>query len=123
LSEEEVLAFVHSELGSVWALELLLFLKANEPNAFGPEQLIVQLRSSSTAVTQGLTRLTACGLAAVKPDGTYSFAPRSPRHRDMASAIEVLSTRKPMTLVKAIAELPDEKLRNFSDAFKFRDQS
>jgi len=41
----------------------------------------------------------------------------------MAEAIETLSLQKPMTLIKATAEIPDEKLRNFSDAFKFRDQS
>ena len=123
LSEKEVLAFVHSELGSVWALELLLFLKGNEQNAFRLEQLVAQLRSSSTAVTQALTRLNRCGLADMNPDGTYRFAPRSARHREVAAAIEALSLHKPMALIKAIAELPDEKLRNFSDAFKFRDQS
>jgi hypothetical protein len=123
LSEEEVLAFVHSELGSLWALELLLFLKGHEQKAFRLEQLVVQLRSSSTAVTQALTRLNRCGLADVNPDGTYRFAPHSPRHREVAAAIEALSTHKPMAVIKAIAELPDEKLRNFSDAFKFRDQS
>jgi len=123
LSEEEVLAFVHTEIGSVWALELLLFLKASPEKSFGLEELVLQQRSSSTAVAQALTRLKVSGFADVRPDGTYAFAPGSSRHREMAEAIETLSLQKPMTLIKATAEIPDEKLRNFSDAFKFRDQS
>lgn len=123
LKEEEVLAFVHSELGSVWALELLTLLKANPDKHFRLGELVLQLRSSSMAVAQALTRLTENGFAGEKPDGTYCFAPRSPRHREMAAAIEALSMEKPMSLIKAIAEIPNEKLRSFSDAFKIRDRS
>jgi hypothetical protein len=121
LREEEVLAFVHSELGSVWALELLILLKSNADKNFRLEELVLQLRSSSLAVAQGLTRLKDNGFAEEKADGTYCFAPRSPRHLQMATAIQSLSVEKPMTLIKAIAEIPNQQLRNFSDAFKIRD--
>ena len=121
LNEEEVLAFVHTEVGSVWALELLIFLKANPERNFRRDELVLQLRSSSMAVAQALTRLRSNGFVEETPGGTYCFAPRSPRHVDMAAAIERISFEKPMTLVKAIAEIPNEKLRNFSDAFKIRD--
>jgi hypothetical protein len=121
LREEEVLAFVHSELGSVWALELLILLKSNPDKNFRLEELVLQLRSSTLAVAQGLTRLKDNGFADETADGTYCFAPRSPRHLQMASAIQSLSLEKPMTLIKAIAEIPNEQLRNFSDAFKIRD--
>ena len=122
MNEEEVLAFVHTELGSVWALELLILLKANPGRHFRLDELVLQLRSSSMAVAQALTRLKDNGFADEKPDGTYCFAPRSPRHREMAAAIEAISIAKPMSLIKAIAEIPNEKLRNFSDAFKIGDR-
>ena len=121
--EQEVLAFVHSELGSVWALELLIFLKGNPERNFSLDDLVLQMRSSSMAVAQALTRLKDNGFAEETAGGTYRFAPRSPRHFDMAAAIERVSTQKPMTLIKAIAEIPNEKLRSFSDAFKIRDRS
>lgn len=121
LKEEEVLAFVHTDIGSVWALELLIFLKIHPDRNFRLDELVLQLRSSSMAVAQALSRLQAIGLAGERPDGTYYFHPRSPRHREMAAAIESISTEKPMSLIKAIAEIPNEKLRNFSDAFKIRD--
>lgn len=98
-----------------------MFLKSNPDKSFRLEELVLQLRSSSMAVAQALTRLKDNGFTQEKPDGTYAFAPRSPRHREMAAAIETVSTQKPMTLIKAIAEIPNEKLRNFSNAFKFRD--
>ena len=121
MNKEEVLAFVHTELGSVWALELLIFLKSNPDKSFRLDELVLRLRSSSMAVAQALTRLNDNGFAEKTPGGTYRFAPRSPRHLDMATAIERISFEKPMTLIKAIAEIPNEKLRNFSDAFKIRD--
>jgi len=121
LSEEEVLAFVHSELGSVWALELLIFLQNNPDNTFRLEELVLRLRSSSLAIAQGLARLKDNGFAEEAADGTYHFAPRSPRHLQMATAIQSISVEKPMTLIKAIAEIPNNQLRNFSDAFKIRD--
>jgi len=121
LSEEEVLAFVHSELGSVWALELLIFLQNNADNTFRLEELVLRLRSSSLAIAQGLARLKDNGFAEEAADGTYRFAPRSPRHLQMATAIQSISVEKPMTLIKAIAEIPNNQLRNFSDAFKIRD--
>ena len=121
MREEEVLAFVHSVLGSVWALELLIFLKSNSERNFRLEELVLKLRSSSLAVAQGLTRLKDNGFAQETPGGTYRFAPRSHRHLQMAAAIESLSVEKPMTLIKAIAEIPNQQLRNFSDAFRLRD--
>lgn len=120
MHEEEVLAFVHSELGSVWALELLILLKSTPDKNFRMDELVLQLRSSSLAVAQGLTRLKANGFAAETADGTYRFAPRSPRHLQMAKAIQSISVEKPMTVIKAIAEIPNQQLRNFSDAFKIR---
>jgi hypothetical protein len=121
LNEEEVLAFVHTKLGSVWALELLIFLKSNPEKSFRLDELVLQLRSSSMAMAQALTRLKGNGFTEETPGGTYRFAPRSPGHLDMAIAIERISFEKPMTLIKAIAETPNEKLRSFSDAFKIRD--
>lgn len=121
MNEEEVLAFIHTDLGSVCAVELLLLLKRDTGKDWQRQKLISALRSSSMAVTQAISRLQAAGMISEKSPGTYRFEPRSPRHQEMAAAIERISAEKPMTLIKAIAEIPNEKLRNFSDAFKFRD--
>lgn len=121
MNEDEVLAFVHTDIGSVWAVELLIFLMGHPERAWEIKDLVLALRSSSMAVAQAMTRLRAAGFISEKSPGTYRFEPRSSRHLEMAAAIQKLSAQKPMTLAKAIAEIPNEKLRNFSDAFKFRD--
>ena len=121
MNEDEVLAFVHTDIGSVWALELLIFLKRNPKRNWKLADLVLELRSSSTAVIQAAARLQAAGFISEKSKGTYRFEPRSPRHYEMAIAIESLYAEKPMALIKAIAAIPDEKLRNFSDAFKLRE--
>lgn len=121
MNEDEVLAYVHTDIGSVWAVELLIFLKGRPGRAWRIEDLVLALRSSSLAVAQAIERLQAAGFVSQKSPGTYSFEPRSSRHLEMAAAIEKLSAEKPMTLAKAIAEIPNEKLRSFSDAFKLRD--
>lgn len=121
MNEDEVLAFVHTDIGSVWAVELLIFLKGHSDRAWEINDLVLTLRSSSMAVAQAIARLRTAGFVNEKSPGTYCFEPRSSRHLEMAAAIEKLSAQKPMTLAKAIAEIPNEKLRNFSDAFKFRE--
>ncbi len=121
MNEDEVLAFVHTDISSVWTLELLLFLKRSAGRAWPIGELVLEMRSSSMAVAQALGRLQAAGFVSEKSGGTYCFEPRSSRHGDLAAEIERLSTQKPMALIKAIAEIPNEKLRNFSDAFKLRE--
>jgi hypothetical protein len=121
VNDDEVLAFVHTDVGSVWAIELLIFLKGHSERAWEIKDLVLALRSSSMAVAQAMTRLQAAGFVSEKSPGSYSFEPRSSRHLEMATAIEKLSAQKPMTLARAIAEIPNEKLRNFADAFKLRE--
>jgi hypothetical protein len=121
LNEDEVLAFVHTEIGSVWAVELLIFLKAHRERTWALEELVLALRSSSMAVAQAINRLHGAGFIREPSPDSFGFEPRSPAHLEIADAIAKLSAEKPMRLAKAIAEIPNEKLRNFSDAFKFRD--
>jgi hypothetical protein len=121
LSEEEVLAFVHTEIGSVWAVELLIFLKAHPDRPWSSQDLVLELRSSSMAVAQAINRLHGAGFIREHASGSFRFEPRSAAHLEIADAIARLSAQKPMTLARAVAEIPNEKLRNFSDAFKFRE--
>lgn len=121
MNEDEILAFVHTEIGSVWAVELLIFLKTEPDRGWRVEDLVLSLRSSSLAVAQAINRLHGAGFIREQSPGVFKFEPRSSAHLEIAQAIELLSAQKPMKLIKAVAEIPSEGLRNFSDAFKFRD--
>jgi hypothetical protein len=121
LNEDEVLAFVHTEIGSVGAVELLIFLKTHFDQEWGVEELVLALRSSSVAVAQAINRLHGAGFIREQSPDKIKFEPRSSAHLEIADAIAKLSSEKPMKLAKAVAEIPSEKLRSFSNAFKFRE--
>lgn len=121
MNEEEVLTFVHTELGSVWAVELLIFLRSHPERGWSVEDLVLALRSSSLAVAQAINRLHSAGFVREHSPDIFKFEPRSSAHLEIAEAIATLSAQKPMTLAKAVVKIPNEKLRNFSDAFKFRE--
>lgn len=118
--EEEVLAFVHTEIGSLGAVELLLLLRSNAAIEWNIEELVRSLRSSSLAIAQAINRLHSAGFINEERPRVFRFEPRSSAHEEIADEIARLSAQKPLRLAKAIAQIPSEKLRNFSDAFKFR---
>jgi hypothetical protein len=120
VTEDEVLAFVRTYVGSVYGLELLL-LVSRDRRVWDAEELVRELRSSSLAVGEALDRLKAAGLVSENTNGRYCFAPRTETHEQLAGEIEKLYAAKPMSLIKAIVAAPDEKLRIFSDAFKLKE--
>ena len=93
LNEDEVLAFVHTEIGSVGAVELLIFLKTHLDQDWGIEELVLALRSSSVAVAQAINRLHGAGFvrqvqtsvsissSVRKPHSRSCFNPRMPSSR------------------------------------------
>jgi predicted transcriptional regulator len=121
VSEEEVIGFIRTYVGSVYTLELLLLLKRNPQKAWETGDLVRELRSSGTAVADALQRMIAAGLVSEHPPGRYAFTPASPKHEMLAAEIQKAYSNTPMSVVKAIIAAPDEKLRAFSDAFKLKE--
>ena len=70
MSEEEVIGFIRTYVGSVYTLELLLLLKRNPQKAYWETgDLVRELRSSGTAVADALQRMIAAGLVSEHPPG------------------------------------------------------
>src|SRR5687767_14164154 len=84
-------------------------------------ELVRELRSSGTAVSDALNRLARAGFVSENPMGNYSFAPNSPELDRLADEIETVYTNRPLSVIKAIVAAPTEKLRIFSDAFKLKE--
>jgi hypothetical protein len=121
VTEEEVLAFIRTHIGSVYTLELLLQIKQSAGRVWQSGELVRELRSSRTAVADALGRLTQAGLVVEEPAGCYFFAPASPQREQIAIEIEKVYASKPISVVKAIMSVPTDKLRVFSDAFKIKE--
>ncbi len=82
-ADDDVLRFIAASFPSVWALELLLALKA-ERRAWTPQQLVATLRASELVVSRALDALVAAGLASIEEEGAFYL----PASRDIEQCIE-----------------------------------
>jgi DNA-binding IclR family transcriptional regulator len=111
VAEEEIVAFIRDYLGSVYALELLLLIKRHSAKAWRAADLVRDLRSSGTAVTEALSRLIRAGFVAENPAGRYAFAPLSPKHAQLAAAIEKIYVSTPTSVMKALGATPEAAVK------------
>jgi len=121
VSDDDILGFVRTYIGSVYTLELLLLMRRHAGKAWKADELVRELRSSGTAVAEALNRLIRGSLVSESSPGLYNFAPASPKLERLCAEIEKAYTSMPISVMKALVAAPDEKLRLFSDAFKLKE--
>jgi hypothetical protein len=119
VTEEQVLSFAGASVRSVWTLELLLLLRRTRDRTWTQDELIRESRSSLTAVVEALTVLNRSGMVASEAD-RYRYAPAAQELDELSGELEKLYSVKPLTVIKAIATAPQDKLQTFADAFRFR---
>lgn len=117
-SDDDIVLFVQAAISSVCALETLLLLRNARQRSFSAEQLVRELRSSDLAVAQALAQLQKSELIEADADGGYRYQQASERLDAICERLESLYERKPVKIVHAILEAPDEKLRTFAEAFR-----
>jgi biotin operon repressor len=117
-SEDDTVAFVQTAINSVCALELLILLRRERQRVFRADQLVRELRSSQLAVAQALEHLAKSGLIEEIPGSGYHYQQVSAQLDAICDRLESDYAHKPVKIVRAILEAPDEKLRTFADAFR-----
>ena len=117
----ELQAFIHSALRSVWALEVLLLLRRRSPESLTPDLLTRELRATLTLVATCLAQLETAGLVAHQ-NGAWRFAPASPRLAQLSGELEQAYLETPVAVVDVIVASPNTRLKNFADAFRFKDK-
>lgn len=120
-SEQDVLAFIQAKLRSVWAVELLALVRQHLDRSWTPEALVRELRSSEVVVSEALGNLRRESFIADDAGGTVRYSPATKELDAMAQAVVTLFAAKPVSVVKAVLDAPNEKLRIFSEAFKLKD--
>ena len=120
VEDKEVLAFVNAALKSIWTLEVLLFLRREPGRARKVGELVTELRASTTVVEKATVALESVGLV-IAEGGTVRFEPASEQLVSYVDAVALLYRTKPVSVVKALAKTPDEKLRQFANSFRLRD--
>lgn len=119
-SRQEVSGFIRSTFRSVWALELLLFLKRNNDRTWSHVDLVTGLRGSDLVVTQGLESLAAAGLILTEENGKVRYQPVSGEIARLADQAEQLYARSPDAVRRLIVLPASDGLAAFADSFRLR---
>lgn len=117
-SDEDATAFARTAIGSVSALELLILLRHERHRRYRVAELVRELRSSELAIGQALDHLIKSGLVAGTPDGGYHYQQGSASLDAICERVEAVYARKPVSLIRALLDAPEEKLRQLADAFR-----
>lgn len=117
-SDEDATAFARTAIGSVSALELLILLRHERHNRYRVAELVRELRSSELAIGQALDHLIKSGLVAGTPEDGYHYQQGSASLDAICERVEAAYVRKPVSLIRALLDAPEEKLRQLADAFR-----
>jgi hypothetical protein len=120
VSDERTFAFVRSVLKSVWDLELLLLLHRSGDAIWTSEAIVRELRGSEGVVSIAIESLKGARLIGTVSPNTYRYEPATDELHYFVTSISRIYADRPMAVIKAITEAPNDKLRAFSDAFKLR---
>ena len=116
----DIAAFLRAQFKSVWALELLLFLKDQADEAWTEEQLVAALKASETIVTTSLATLVAGGLVADDANGGVRYAPASDDLSRLVDVTQALYAKKPDKVRRVIVSSAATGLSAFADSFRLR---
>jgi hypothetical protein len=114
----EVVELIDRCVHSVWALELLLFLRQHRDSGWTIEQLQTELRASRSVVTGVLPQLMANGLAVENEGVRYRYSDAAPDA--VVAELDRLYRERPVSIIREIALMPSRRLQRLADAFKFR---
>ena len=113
--------FIQNTVPTYHAAEVLLFLASHPDRSFSPEEIVVEMRPVAITVpaVKEYARLFAARQLIIETDGTYRYGPSTevePRIGELADAYK----EKPVTLIRAIYQIADDRIRSFADAFDLR---
>ena len=119
-SDEDVSSFIRSTFRSVWALELLCFLRQDRARSLSHQEMVAGLRGSDLVVTQSVGALAAAGLVLAEKDGSALYAPASGDLDRLVAAAEALYASSPDAVRRTIVEAANPGITAFADAFRLR---
>jgi hypothetical protein len=116
---DEVLRFLRTSIGSVWALELLMLLHRDPARAWSVEGLIRELRGSAGIVAGVVVQLQGAGLVE-ESSGAYRYRPATPELDATVAAVTASYAEFPIAVTQAILSTPSHKIQLFADAFRIK---
>ena len=121
--DPQLIDFVRKSLGSIWALEVLLFIRRRAPDPVTVEEIDRELRATPYLVRRIVDQLVAEHLVAREVGDLVKFKAGTPELERLCALLETVSRERPIGLRDAIVGSSGVKLRNFADAFRFKDNA
>lgn len=116
---DAVLSFIRASVTSVWALDLLLFLRAHPAESWTVEQLVRELRGSGPMIADLLITLRRARLIETVGE-RHRFQPADDTLRAVVDELERVSSATPLAVRNAILAAPHDKVQVFADAFRIK---
>lgn len=120
MSSDATSQFIRGTFRSVWALELLCFLRQNRDRALSHEEMVAGLRGSDLVVAQSVEALVAAGLILAEADGAARYAPATEQLDDLVAKTEALYAKSPDAVRRLIVTAANPTLSAFANAFRLR---
>lgn len=117
--EKQILSFIGNSFRSVWVIEVLRFLARRPDVSHTADELIAELRVSSSVVVQSIAQLEAIALV-VDDNGRIGFEPANAELEALAIEAVALYERRPDAVRRIIVSQTSPGITAFSDAFKWR---
>jgi predicted DNA-binding transcriptional regulator len=121
VAEEDILTFVRASLTTTWDLELLLLLFRTREKSWPLSELIRELRASHKTVDAAVRQLGTLGLLRAREDGAFVYAISETVPNETIAELQQLCLLKPFAVMSAILEAQNRPLKDFSNAFKFKE--
>jgi hypothetical protein len=120
---EALRTFIREYIPDVDAAELLLLLARANGRRLELAAVVDELRPTvinAAAARKQLEAFTERGLLARRGEDTYEYQPASADLDALVRALTRVYNERPVTLVRTIYALRDEKIRSFADAFRIK---
>lgn len=101
--------------------EFLLFLAQHADRAWLPEQVVEAMKPAvitASAVQECLAVYRSCRLVEGDFHAGFRFAPSTPQLRAAVDELAQAFNERPVTLIRTIYALSENKIRSFADSFK-----
>jgi hypothetical protein len=116
--------FLKQSVPTVNAAELLLLLLQNAGPGLRAAELAARIEPlaslTESEVAKHLELFEQCGLVARLDDGSVRYQPGSPGLEEHVRTLARLYNERPVTLIRVIYALRDQKIKTFADAFRIR---
>lgn len=119
-AHQDLPAFIRATFRSVWALELLCFLRQNRDRSLSHAEMVAGLRGSDLVVKQSVDSLTAAGLVLIEVDESARYSPATNALDELVGETEALYARSPDAVRRMIVAAANPGITAFADAFRLR---